>query len=140
MLAAAAAFGAQPIQRARGSRARRGTGRGSAVHRHDPPFPWANGRWMPREDFPGKKSFGQFKCHGCAKTWGSAHAWKTFRQGCKRCQAESLPCCLWLNDEGDSRETSSSLSDDKGPHEASLCEACVALGGDCRRGQARSRA
>lgn len=100
-------------------------------HDHDPPISSASGSWVPREAFTGNKSFGRFRCVKCAKTWGSAHAFPMYQQGCQRCETKTFPCCLWVNTESDTRVFRDSGKD--GPHDAKRCGKCLALGHDCRR-------
>lgn len=93
-------------------------------HDHDDPFDGAEGEWVERERCSKKKSFGMFQCPRCDNRWKSAHAFKEkFRQGCKRCEYKSQPCCMWLNYDdkrkGDDRR-------DRGPHDGRRCEACKA--------------
>ena len=97
-----------------------------------PPFPGARGEWVLREEFPYEKSFGKFECLRCDNRWSSAHAWKEYEQGCQRCETETLPSWMWLNDsdQSDSSERDSD-SDDDGPHDWARCAACRA--GICRR-------
>ena len=38
------------------------------------------GRWVERQDFHGRKSFGVFSCPSCTKVWMSAHAFRDFTQ------------------------------------------------------------
>lgn len=100
-------------------------GGGSRPHRHhshDSPHPGIQGYWVRREDFDGSKSFGRFQCIKCKKQWGSAHAYKMYKQGCQRCELRSLPCCLWVNTR-ESRHYSDD-EDDDGPHDSRRCEAC----------------
>jgi hypothetical protein len=106
------------------------------LHAHDPPIPNASGYWVPREAFTGNKSFGRFRCVECAKAWGSAHAFPEYPQGCQRCETTTLPCCLWVNNERDTRElrNSDSESGEDGPHDKIRCGKCLALGRDCRGG------
>ena len=99
-------------------------------HDHEPPFTGAAGYWMSRENYSGRKSFGWFCCPACSNRWSSAHAWRDYRQGCRRCEEESHPCCLWMNTERhDSRFRH---DDDDKPHDVERCEACRQ--GVCRRG------
>ena len=60
-----------------------------------PPFSDAEGEWVPRESFEGKKSFGFFTCRRCRKDWTSAHAFAQFRQQCKACKSDEYPTLLW---------------------------------------------
>lgn len=71
--------------------------RAEESHDHDLPFADAEGMWVPRGEFQGEKSFGMFSCDDCSNTWRSAHAYQAFKQGCKRCDFETAPCCLWQN-------------------------------------------
>ena len=92
------------------------------VHKHRPPFPGASGRWVPRQAFQGRKSFGHYRC-SCGRCWGSAHAYPQYKQGCQSCDAETLPCCLWVNDQdAEDRDVEEPNSDQ--PHDRERCEAC----------------
>ena len=94
-------------------------------HDHDDPFDGAEGEWVERERCPKMKSFGMFQCPRCDNRWKSAHAFKQkFRQGCKRCEYKSQPCCMWWNPLGDTRERDDTR--DRGPHDGRRCEACKA--------------
>lgn len=98
-------------------------------HAHNDPFPGASGHWAPRTDFRGNKSFGRFECKNknCAKSWGSAHAFAEYEQGCQRCETMILPCCMWVNNESDSREYRDSDDDNNDrPHDIDRCAACRA--------------
>jgi hypothetical protein len=55
------------------------------------------GFWVPSVHFTGKKSFGSFKCE-CGHAHMSAESLPKYPQGCKHCEAEIFPCCLWYND------------------------------------------
>lgn len=99
-------------------------------HDHSPPFEEAEGYWVPRRSFEGKKSFGHFQCGRCSKLWTSAHAFARFKQGCQRCEYNSLPCCLWVNTD-DYRSERSDDDEDKAPHDSGRCEACRL--GQCRQ-------
>ena len=100
----------------------RNSGSNRRTHAHDPPHANIQGYWIRRDDFEGEKSFGRFYCPKCKKTWGSAHAYKQYGQGCKRCETRSLPCCLWVNTGPRSYERDS--EEDDGPHDSRRCEAC----------------
>lgn len=104
----------------------------TSEHDHAVPFPDAAGRWVARKDFPRnrRKSFGMFECHRCSKTWSSAHTQPLYRQGCKNCDDFVLPCCMWLNPPGDTRESDD--DDSRAPHDHERCEACRA--GVCTAG------
>lgn len=84
----------------------------------------ADGHWVLRADFPFEKSFGWYECESekCMKTWLSAHSFKKFKQGCKKCDTYQLPKFLWLNTDNDER--SSADENSKGPHDSARCEAC----------------
>ena len=87
-----------------------------------PPPVESAGEWVLREDFPGKKSFGFFKCT-CDKTWLSAHAYKIYEQGCKTCEDFSKPVYMWVNN--DVRvEPKLPVTDETRPHDKTRCEAC----------------
>ena len=91
-------------------------------HKHAPPHDGIEGYWIRRKNFNGSKSFGRFKCPKCKKAWGSAHAYKKYKQGCKRCEKKSLPCCMWVNTGDDDRDID--RDKDHGPHDSARCEAC----------------
>ena len=104
------------------------------AHTHRDPFPGACGEWVPRDQFNGTKSFGMFRCSGCRKPWMSAHAFLDFKQGCKDCNLEVLPCCMWESEQSDEREDEREEGASDGPHDTERCEAgrrgvCTA----CRR-------
>ena len=90
-------------------------------HKHDPPHN-IEGYWTSRKNFQGLKSFGRFQCPKCKKKWGSAHAFKKYKQGCQRCERKSLPCCMWVNTGNDSDFDRDDKND--GPHDSARCEAC----------------
>jgi len=105
-------------------------GKSRESHEHNPPFPGADGYWIDRNSFFGDKSFGCYECGGCSKRWFSAHAYCRYKQGCQRCEEESLPCCMWVNT-GNSERNGDSDSED-GPHDRARCEACRR--GKCKLG------
>ena len=80
------------------------------------------GKWIPREDFEGNKSFGYFKCRKCSKWWLSAHSFKKFKQGCQKCETENLPVYLWKNTGTNVNENPK--KDGDGVHDKQRCEAC----------------
>eukprot|EP00992_Anisonema_acinus_P009727 TRINITY_DN591_c0_g1_i1.p1 TRINITY_DN591_c0_g1~~TRINITY_DN591_c0_g1_i1.p1 ORF type:complete len:209 (-),score=19.92 TRINITY_DN591_c0_g1_i1:116-691(-) len=86
----------------------------------DPPVDSA-GQWVPRAEFEGRKSFGYFICR-CRHTWVSAHSFKLYKQGCQRCERQSLPNLMWVNEYDDDRESREGRTD--GPHDEQRCEAC----------------
>jgi hypothetical protein len=89
------------------------------------PFPGAEGEWVYTEDFYGSKSFGHFECPRCTKAWASAHAWKAYKQACKKCNTFARPWCLWENDVREfSREKKNVQERTSRPHDAARCEAC----------------
>ena len=89
-----------------------------------PPFPGAEGIWVPANEFSGRKSFGFFVCTGCRSPWYSAHAYPTYRQECKSCDTSCFAKYLWRNFlRGRSSGTLRDARDDR-PHMAHLCEAC----------------
>ena len=61
----------------------------------------------------------------------SAHAFKQYKQACKKCKGYSLPVYLWVNQA--TRKSSGNRDDDsdKKPHKSALCEACKR--GVCKR-------
>lgn len=90
----------------------------------EPPFPGADGEWVPRDLFRGKKSFGGFVCE-CGASWVSAHAQKLFKQQCKTCKKGYLPDVLWQNANPKPGARSVEVSDRlNGHHLTALCEAC----------------
>ena len=94
-------------------------------HCHNSPFENVFGEWVSRLNFVGRKSFGQFECSKCGNSWSSAHAYSQFTQGCKQCEYNELPCCLWQNDPAVKRlGVFAEEGDTVKPHHASRCEAC----------------
>jgi hypothetical protein len=91
-----------------------------------PPNPVeSGGYWQERNEFSGSKSFGHFVCNACRKSsWISAHAYKHYKQACKRCNRFSLPALLWVNTEYCRDEMSDLDVIKKKPHRKRLCEAC----------------
>ena len=96
-------------------------------HQHHAPGVGLEGKgyWVLIEAFEGRKSFGCFRCGGCGNMWSSAHAFPNFKQGCKSCERESYPCCLWLNlpsddDVGETRTVAVGGEQ----HDTARCEAC----------------
>jgi hypothetical protein len=90
-----------------------------------PPFEGAVGAWVKRREYEGVKSFGLFTCHRCSKhkTWQSAHAFKNYRQGCKKCNKKWLPIFLWKNDDT-MRKNGENMQEKRPPHDSRRCEAC----------------
>jgi len=82
------------------------------------------GEWVARDEFRGKKSFAFFRCKNCKKTWMSAHGYKQFKQGCKRCDEDYLPLFMWKNH--NKRRSVEDMESERldGPHDSSRCEAC----------------
>jgi hypothetical protein len=82
-----------------------------------------NGKWEDRELSDVFKSFGFFKC-SCEKAWYSAHAFKKYKQACKRCNNFIFALYLWKNN---SKGRKSNDRDDvlQGSHPKELCEACM---------------
>ena len=90
----------------------------------DPPIE-SSGHWALREEFFGHKSFGYFVCSICAgSNWISAHAFKNFKQGCKRCNIYCLPVYMWVNEESRDKFDDDDEDSKKKPHKTELCEAC----------------
>eukprot|EP01068_Selenidium_serpulae_P019443 Selendium_serpulae@DN6645_c0_g1_i1.p1 len=87
-----------------------------------PPFPGAEGAWVLRERFRGKKSFGWFDCR-CNARWISAHAQPDFKQGCKQCDTYRYPTWLWVNTSTHKRGNHAPEKETT-PHLSHLCEAC----------------
>ena len=81
------------------------------------------GKWVPRREFPGTKSFGFYRCE-CNKQWISAHAFKDYRQDCKGCKSSQRPKLMWVNDHKKKDEDQEVARDSGKPHEKGLCEAC----------------
>ena len=86
-----------------------------------PPFEGAEGFWVKRADFEGRKSFGIYYCE-CSASWLSAHAHSAYRQECKTCRSHVHPSYMWINSRESSR--SESAHDGDKPHMRDLCEAC----------------
>ena len=105
-------------------KSRKGRASPPKVHTHRPPFDSASGVWVPATEFGGTKSFGRFACAGCNKSWGSAHAYPQFRQGCQACNLETKPCCMWVNDSDNRSDRDTDSDEDKAPHDEERCEAC----------------
>jgi len=101
-----------------------GPGPPSGPHGHRPPFPSAQGAWVPRLKCQQQKSFGWFWCSECGKTWTSAHAFREFRQACQKCETFSLACCLWQNDVGAPKRQTEPEDDPELPHDKQRCEGC----------------
>lgn len=74
--------------------------------------------------FPREKSFGAFQCPICMGTWTSAHAFKIYTQGCKKCDVEGLPLFMWLNEQSGSNEREFNDKESETPHDSERCEAC----------------
>ena len=89
-----------------------------------PPFEGANGKWVRRRDFTGKKSFGRFCCTRCHKEWLSAHAQANYRQACKECRRYFLATHMWVNKIKVLPSTPDSGPDSSSWHKSDLCEAC----------------
>ena len=96
-----------------------------------PPIEGLRGEWVKRKDFEGRKSFGKFQCKECGNRWSSAHAYPRFRQGCKKCDEESYPWLLWVNEEKPDTEEDAAyesapqtLRAGASPHDSARCEAC----------------
>lgn len=93
---------------------------------YEPPFADADGEWVDPQQCNQRKSFGWFECVCCNKTWMSAHAQARYAQGCKMCNVETLPVCMWQNSfkykETDQPTTVATIK----PHDRSRCEACRA--------------
>jgi hypothetical protein len=93
------------------------------------------GEWVETGNFRGSKSFGFFMCPGafggrkCQKIWRSAHAFPAYEQGCKGCEAYSIPVLMWQNDRNRSDDWHRhggrvENDDEKAPHDSARCEAC----------------
>lgn len=82
------------------------------------------GYWQERKKFPGDKSFGYFACNACdGSNWVSAHAFKNFKQACKKCNHFTLPVYLWVNLA--TKRNVFGVDEEKKPHKSELCEACA---------------
>jgi hypothetical protein len=83
----------------------------------------APGRWVLRDEFPGRKSFGCFECKRCRVYWTSAHAQKQYLQACKRCNTWALATYMWVNDERNFERRDCHKNRDR-PHDSDRCMAC----------------
>jgi hypothetical protein len=81
------------------------------------------GKWVETQNFQGSKSFGFFKCRQCRQKWISAHAFKVYKQGCKRCNSTKLPDFMWQNDKRTPSDRAEKES--KAPHDKGRCGACL---------------
>lgn len=81
------------------------------------------GKWVELQNFQGSKSFGFFKCLGCRQKWISAHAFKVYKQGCKRCNGMKLPDLMWENDI--CTQSDQMKKESKAPHDNKRCGACL---------------
>jgi hypothetical protein len=96
----------------------------------DPPVD-TSGRWVPRAEFNGKKSFGWFQCD-CGHYWQSAHAMKDKWQRCTACSRKDYAELMWLNASSVRRTSNSHVREDNGkPHRQDLCQVCIELGVGC---------
>jgi Zinc-binding domain len=88
------------------------------------PVPTA-GKWVSRKQFQWEKSFGYFQCWQCSHVWTSAHAFKKYKQACKRCGGRNyvLPRFMWEN-QNSSEDDEPRRADPDKPHVWELCEAC----------------
>ena len=89
------------------------------------------GKWVSRDEFDGRKSFGQFVCFNCNSQWISAHAYRRFKQGCTRCHKYYFPRLMWKNygrreSEDDDDDGEVMNLDREKPHRRDLCQACKA--------------
>jgi hypothetical protein len=88
------------------------------------PFEGAEGEWVYRDDFKGKKGFGLFVCTSCSRHWMSAHAHRDlYGQGCQSCEKKIFAYIMWQS-YGHRKEKE--LVSDGPPHDASRCDACKA--------------
>lgn len=102
----------------------RGQGKGKSREPRVPEAPVDSaGKWVLREEFLGKKSFGFFACR-CGRSWTTAHAQKEYRQGCQACDAECFPSYMWLNDPSVERRERADRDELDVPHDFERCEAC----------------
>ena len=100
----------------------------------------AEGEWVPRDEFSGKKSFGAFQCSrragGCQEFWVSAHAQPKYTQACRSCGDKCFPAFLWQNKHKyTDKDDKEGIRDNNKPHLARLCEAC--RHGDCSAGRSK---
>eukprot|EP01104_Vermistella_antarctica_P008466 TRINITY_DN211_c0_g1_i1.p1 TRINITY_DN211_c0_g1~~TRINITY_DN211_c0_g1_i1.p1 ORF type:complete len:341 (-),score=54.16 TRINITY_DN211_c0_g1_i1:223-1245(-) len=93
-----------------------------------PPFPDAEGEWVPRLECDRSKSFGWFTCDSqhaggrCGADWMSAHAFRDdFRQQCKNCDSWHFADTLWRSYEN---EADLGKGATKKPHLRDRCEGC----------------
>jgi len=96
---------------------------------YDAPIENLNGKWIRREAFQGRKSFGKYQCSSCGNKWSSAHAFKEYGQQCRNCKnrAYQKPIWMWMN-HGDKQEKP--IENTEKPHDIERCQAC--LRGKCR--------
>ena len=117
--------GTRPARSTKGKQAPGPNGRskgGAALVHQEPPFEGATGVWVLATDFAGDKSFGRFECDdACAHVWGSAHAYKQFKQACRNCEEWHKPYCMWQNETADGKARQGKSSS---PHDKKRCEAC----------------
>lgn len=101
----------------------KGKGKSNEPHMPDPPVD-APGRWVRRDEFEGRSSFGFFSCD-CGRSWTTARAQKEFRQGCQGCEREFYAYYMWQNDEKrPPRQREDTDDRDDPPHDSQRCEAC----------------
>jgi hypothetical protein len=103
----------------------------SSKHRYEPdvfdgvPFPGADGEWVYREDFEGRKGFGLFVCRSCSRSWMSAHAFRQkFGQDCKKCGLKSLFADIMWQSYSYGDHCQNNLDNDRPAHDAARCDAC----------------
>jgi hypothetical protein len=88
------------------------------------PFEGAEGEWVYRKEFKGRKGFGLFVCTSCSRHWMSAHARRDlYGQGCQSCEKKIFAYIMWQSyghRDNDQEESDST------PHDASRCDACKA--------------
>jgi hypothetical protein len=93
-----------------------------AVHYTPPPIT-SNGFWTTTQECSQRKSFGFFVCE-CGSEWISAHAFKKYKQGCKKCEKETFPRKMWQNEQPKNNSEEPLKLDTKKPHDQQRCEAC----------------
>ena len=101
----------------------------SSHQHHAPNGLEGKGFWVRAKKFQSRKSFGCFSCANrkCGKMWTSAHTIRKssdswFGQGCKRCDTDTYPCCLWYNNP-EYQEYNRAVRSEGEHHDTARCEA-----------------